>query len=287
MTDQQYAINAVGQPGRAAPLRNGRAEWLHRWLEGETPDAALLEQYGFQPDQYYAVVLYRPMSFSEHALSAAANGAQLVALLQTEANRRGINGPVCLYDNQTAALFHPVEDPQQTTRLKRKTEEIRKQLSVRLNNADVHCGVGRPAKGMAMLRHSFREAEQALRLSNELQIQARPTFFGNSSLYALLRSLKSPEELERFCKTWLADLINYDTRQQSELLETLRAYFANNGNTALTAKELRIHRNTLAYRLNRIAEITCLDLEDADVRLNLHLALKAYEVLYAPNAVSL
>ncbi len=81
--------------------------------------------------------------------------------------------------------------------------------------------------------------------------------------------------------TWLAELISYDEQQHSELLDTLSTYFANNGNTALTAKELKIHRNTLAYRLNRIAEITCLDLDDADVRLNLHLALKAREVLKA------
>ncbi|MCS6871638.1 MAG: helix-turn-helix domain-containing protein [Anaerolineae bacterium] len=287
MTDQQHAINAVGQPSRPVPLRNGRAEWLHRWLEGETPDAASLEQYGFQAQQYYAVVLYRPAICHDHALAQATNSVQLATLLQAEANRRGINGPVFAYDDRTTALFHPVEDPQQTTRLKRKTEEIRKQLSIRLNNVDVHCGVGRPASGMDGLRQSFREAEQALRVSDELQIQARATFFGNSSLFMLLRSLKSPEELERFCMTWLTDLITYDARQHSDLLETLRAYFANNGNTALTAKELRIHRNTLAYRLNRIAQITRLDLEDADVRLNLHLALKAYEVLTAPSSVSL
>jgi len=287
VTDQQHAINAVGQPSRAVPFRSGRTEWLHRWLEGEAPDAALLEQYGFQADQYYAVVLYRPTAFHDHTLPQAANSAQFAALLQAEAIRRGVNGPVFAYDERAAVLFHPVEDPQQTTRLKRKTEEIRKQLSARLNNADIHCGVGRPARGMDGLRQSFREAEQALHLSDELQMQARATFFGNSSLFTLLRSIRSPEELEHFCKTWLTDLINYDSRQHSDLLETLRAYFANNGNTALTAKELRIHRNTLAYRLNRIAEITRLDLEDADVRLNLHLALKAYEVLMAPNAPSL
>ncbi len=286
MTDQQQATNAVGQPGRPVAPRSGRTEWLYRWLEGETPDAALLEQCGFQAGQYYAVVLYRPALFPDHALSPAGSSAQFAKLLHTEANRRGINGPVFAYEDHAVALFHPVEDPQQTTRLKRKTEEIRKQLSVRLNS-DIHCGVGRPACGMGPLRHSFREAEQALRLSDELQMQARATFFGNSSLFMLLRSIKSPGELERFCMTWLTDLIAYDAHQNSALLETLRAYFANNGNTALTAKELRIHRNTLAYRLNRIAEITRLDLEDADVRLNLHLALKAYEVLTAPSSVSL
>jgi purine catabolism regulator len=260
-------------------LRSGRAEWLQRWLDGDMPEPSILEQQGFQPNQYYAVVIYRPAG--TYALSAP----QLATLVHVEAMRRNINGPVMGFDSLSAVLFHPVEDPQQTTRLKRKTEEIRKQLSLRLQGAELYCGVGRPARGMDALRASFREAETALRLSGELQMQARSTYFGNSSLFGLLCALRSPDELEKFCMSWLGDLIAYDARQHSDLLDTLRAYFANNGNTALTAKELRIHRNTLAYRLNRIAEITRLDLEDSDVRLNLHLALKAREVLSAPPSV--
>jgi purine catabolism regulator len=187
---------------------------------------------------------------------------------------------VLAYEN-SAVLFHPVEDPQQTTRLKRKTEEIREQLRARLHDAEIACGVGRPARGMENLRQSFSEGEDAVNMSSKLHRTGRATFFGNSSLYNLLLSLKNPAELQRFCMTWLADLIDYDLQQHSDLLETLQTYFANNGNTALTAKELKIHRNTLAYRLNRIAEITRLDLDDADVRLNLHLALKARELLTA------
>ena len=40
-----------------------------------------------------------------------------------------------------------------------------------------------------------------------------------------------------------------------------------------------MHRNTLVYRLERIAELTKLDLDDADNRLILHLALKTQRVL--------
>jgi purine catabolism regulator len=274
MVDHQ-ALNYYTPTIRQQQHRPNRPDWLQGWLRGETPDATTLEQHGFQPHQYYAVVIYR-------ANHENISGTQFAAILQTEAARRGISGPVVAHGSY-AVLFHPVEEPKQTMRLKHKTEEIRQQLVARMQGIDVCCGVGRPARGQDNLRQSFKEAEDAVNMCNELQTQARATFFGNSSLYSLLLSLKNPNELEHFCKTWLADLITYDDQQHSDLLDTLNTYFANNGNTALTAKELKIHRNTLAYRLNRIAEITCLDLDDADVRLNLHLALKAREVLNAPN----
>ena len=51
------------------------------------------------------------------------------------------------------------------------------------------------------------------------------------------------------------------------------------GNLAQAAKDLDVHRNTLVYRLERISELTELDLNDADNRLILHLALKIQRVL--------
>jgi purine catabolism regulator len=42
-----------------------------------------------------------------------------------------------------------------------------------------------------------------------------------------------------------------------------------------------VHRNTILYRLERIREITGFDLDAADVRLRLHLALSAHVALYA------
>lgn len=271
MADQ--ALNTINYAAlRPRTMRTGRSEWLQAWLNGDAPDQMTLEQQGFQPNQYYAIVIYQPAS-------DAATGAQFASMLHIEATRRRIALGPTLAHGDVAVCFHPIENPQQTMALKRQTQEIREQLVNRLQGADVCCGVGRPARGIENLRQSFHEAEDALRLCSEFQTESRSTFFGNSSLYGLLLSLKSPNELTRFCMTWLAELIDYDAQQHSDLLETLKTYFANNGNTALTAMELKIHRNTLAYRLNRIAEITRLDLDDADVRLNLHLAIKAREVL--------
>ncbi len=270
MTEFQNNVS-YGAFQRPTTLRIGRNDWIERWLAGESPDYSLLEQHGFDPQQYYAVVVYR-------LSSAHIAASQFAAQLHTEALRRRLSGPVLTFRDQ-AILFYPIEDPQQTQRLKRLTEEMRVRLAARFPGSDVCCGVGRPAREMDDLRQSFREAYDAATLCARLKTDTRSTFFGDFSLYQLLTSLKNPDELRRFCMNWLSDLIDYDDQQHSDLLATLRVYFDNNGNTARTAAKLSIHRNTLAYRLNRIAEITRLDLDDADVRLNLQLALKARQVI--------
>lgn len=57
------------------------------------------------------------------------------------------------------------------------------------------------------------------------------------------------------------------------LLRTLAAWFLHNVQPTATAKALYIHRNTLEYRLNRIAELTGLNLGSFDDRLLLYISL--------------
>ncbi|MNJ78274.1 Carbohydrate diacid regulator [compost metagenome] len=61
------------------------------------------------------------------------------------------------------------------------------------------------------------------------------------------------------------------------LLRTLNAWFLNNVQPTATAKALYIHRNTLEYRLNRISELTGLNLANFDARLLLYVGLQLDE----------
>jgi purine catabolism regulator len=85
--------------------------------------------------------------------------------------------------------------------------------------------------------------------------------------------------LKRFYEATLGPLVEHDERKQGDLLRTLNGFFQANGNLAKAAQDLDVHRNTLVYRLERISELTELDLDDAENRLILHLALKIQRVL--------
>ena len=60
-------------------------------------------------------------------------------------------------------------------------------------------------------------------------------------------------ELQQLVDTWIGPLIEYDREHRSELLKTLIAYLNEFGALEATATKLFVHRNSLRYRLVRIA----------------------------------
>jgi purine catabolism regulator len=73
-------------------------------------------------------------------------------------------------------------------------------------------------------------------------------------------------------------LAEHDRKNNSDLVRTLAAYLDHGGALAEAAAALSIHRNTMLYRLGRIEEILGVDLRQVNQRLNLHVAVKGYQL---------
>ena len=67
----------------------------------------------------------------------------------------------------------------------------------------------------------------------------------------------------------LQRIIEYDEEHGTEYVRTLWAYLRNMGRLRPAAQELNVHRNTLEYRVTRIAEVAGVALDDPDSRLAL------------------
>ncbi len=65
----------------------------------------------------------------------------------------------------------------------------------------------------------------------------------------------------------------HDAEQQTEYMDTLRAYLASNGNISAMAERLHVHNNTVRYRVARLMKDFDLDLDDPQKRLWLWLRL--------------
>src|SRR5205807_10400492 len=88
-----------------------------------------------------------------------------------------------------------------------------------------------------------------------------------------------PAELQRFYSAPLEPLIAYDEQYETELVQTLETFLDCDGNVAQTAQRLYTHRHTVRYRLERVRELSGLDVGSSDGRERLSLGLKAMRVL--------
>lgn len=128
-----------------------------------------------------------------------------------------------------------------------------------------------------------RAAAEALLATNvaEGRSESDPLAFEDTGAYRLLLSAMSenPSELESFYSETVEPLVAYDEQYETNLLQTLETFLEADGNVAGTAQRLFTHRHTIYYRLERVRELTGLDVASSEGREKLSLGLKAMRVL--------
>ena len=143
----------------------------------------------------------------------------------------------------------------------------------------VACGIS-SSRSLQAAEDALAEAEMALLASQRLY-DSRPVQFAEMGADRLLLLLlrDRPAELQSFVELTLGPLLRHDIRSASPLLPTVRSFVEHGGRLRETAAEIYVHRNTLAYRLDRAAEILGVDLKEARARLAIELALRALALL--------
>jgi len=101
----------------------------------------------------------------------------------------------------------------------------------------------------------------------------RPNGSVPSHLEPLLEVLRAHLDIALYYSALLAPLRRYDEEYHGDVVKTLDAYLRHGGNSTQTADALYVHRNSIRYRLARVRALTNLDLDDADTRLALQIAL--------------
>lgn len=128
--------------------------------------------------------------------------------------------------------------------------------------------------GPGSIARSYRTARTTLMVGKQRMPDSRSYFYQDLVLPVLLDSLRGGWQANELSRP-LARLKSMDSN--GLLRRTLVAWFSHNVQPSLTARALFIHRNTLEYRLNRISELTGLDLSSFDDRLLLYVALQLDE----------
>ena len=148
----------------------------------------------------------------------------------------------------------------------------------RLPGCAVAVGIGRTCDDPLELAVSHREALRALAVGRRTRGAGHVSLFEDLGLDRLLAGC-AESELAAFRDTTLGQLLAHDATHQTDLVATLDAYLASNGNVAQTAGALFVHYNTVRHRLSTIEQVLAVALHDADARLSLALALRVLRML--------
>jgi DNA-binding PucR family transcriptional regulator len=165
---------------------------------------------------------------------------------------------------------------------RRVASAILRELESGLSGFNVSVSLSRVATDPADL---YRAGAEALLAANVAVAQGEQLLaFEETGAYRLLLPAMSedPAELERFHQETVAPIVSYDEQYETELVRTLESFLEADGNVARTSEKLFTHRHTIRYRLERVRELTGLDVSSTDGRERLGLGLKSMRVLGIP-----
>ncbi|HWF75484.1 MAG TPA: GAF domain-containing protein [Solirubrobacteraceae bacterium] len=120
---------------------------------------------------------------------------------------------------------------------------------------------------------AYREAVDATTIGRALLGEGGAIAYSELGAYRYLVRIAADEAPRDRMRTAVDELIRYDARRRTALLDTLERYLAERRSVIESARALFIHPNTLRQRLARIEELTGVEL-DRDDLLSLELAIK-------------
>jgi purine catabolism regulator len=127
---------------------------------------------------------------------------------------------------------------------------------------------------MGELSAALEEATQAERRATELD-RAVVNFseLSEGGIFGLLRG----EEADAIARSLLQPLIAHDAAEKTQLVETIREWFAQDCGWDKTAGRLGVHRHTLRNRVNAVGRILGMNLDGMRDRLELFAAVQLLE----------
>ena len=135
---------------------------------------------------------------------------------------------------------------------------------------DVNVGRSRVASGAGALPTAIREAEAALADDGPAPVRDA----ADLGLSGLLAALRDDVHAADFVERVLGPVLVHDAETSAQLADSLRAYLAHGCRPGPAAEELRIHRHTLTYRLDRVRDLTGRDPRSGEHLVEFGLALE-------------
>jgi len=153
-------------------------------------------------------------------------------------------------------------------------ENYHTRLSYILREGLMIAGISRIFIGCENLDIYYKQTVFALETGKKIDKYYWYFLFDNYALEYLLQNGTGIFQPEQICCRELLMLYEHDKKRQTDYVNTLKTYFAAGFNMTKAAELLFIHRSTFINRIERIREITKLNIEDKNTRLYLELSFR-------------
>ncbi|HYC80085.1 MAG TPA: helix-turn-helix domain-containing protein [Candidatus Binatia bacterium] len=166
--------------------------------------------------------------------------------------------------------------------IRQKTDDFHKLILDQFegNYKRLLIGVGSFYRGREGAILAYEEARRALNLALSIGEVRKIYHIDDLGMIATLAGGNRKWQ-DNFVKRLLMKLIAEDY-----LLETVEVFFDKNMSLTQTSKDLKIHRNTLLYRLDKIKKVTGLDPRKFNDAMELKVALILNKVLYLEKTIA-
>ena len=135
---------------------------------------------------------------------------------------------------------------------------------------NVRVSYGTIVEELREVSKSYKEAKMALDVGKIFYAEKRVTAYNRLGIGRLIYQL--PVNL---CQIFIDEIFgaNVPDELDEETLTTINKFFENNLNVSETSRQLFVHRNTLVYRIEKLAKSTGLDFRTFDDALTFKIAL--------------
>ncbi|MBY5164358.1 PucR family transcriptional regulator [Salsipaludibacter albus] len=147
-------------------------------------------------------------------------------------------------------------------------------------------GAGRVAHGIVAAADSLQEASHVAEGAGPTAPPRRYHTMRDVRVRGLLHLLRDDDRVQAFVERELGPLLHHDDDRDTQLVPTLRAWLDHGCNKSATAEALFLSRPTLYGRLDQVARVLAVDLDDVESRLSLHVAVLALDAMRAGTATT-
>lgn len=228
--------------------------------------------YDFNKTHQIMVILIESQKMNHPVNSEEAD--ELAQYIRQILARHDKHGPLVIRANKAIALVN-IEKDGRSALLEHKeaARDLQQGIMRKWPDCSAYIGIGAACHGLPALHTSFEQAVCAVEFARGIQEPEKICSYEEMGIYKLLTGFRNRQDLEGFSAAIIKPLRTYDAAHGTNIVGNVLTFLEENGNVVKAAKRLFLHRNTLQYRLQKVEELTGLNLERAQDRLSLHIAL--------------